>query len=278
MASNDSEPRIDFSLVSTYIPGLLLLLRSMLFLVLFQVMVLFASQPNSGIHTNIILYCMAVLIYFDAWWHRHDALNRACGFLAPVFLCVATTSDDLHHHPNSCSSVTATVLYYTLGVTWAASSGFCIIGAMLRLGINVNIYMASVCWAVVLFVLLYIDCAQYKVHEMIARVLAFYMLAILAWFSQVFQQDIERSRFSFSVLHVHLHVLFVDRYIILGSIVVWCCAFAFQRQNTLRARPNTHSTSNKKALETGIKHEMKQVVDDSVLQQLHAAKRAGGLV
>ena len=125
---------------------------------------------------------------------------------------------------------------------------------------------------------LYIDCAQYKVHEMIARVLAFYMLAIVAWFSQVFQQDIERSRFSFSVLHVHLHVLFVDRYIILGSIVVWCCAFAFQRQNTLRARPSTHLTSHKKALETGIKHEMTQMVDDSVLQQLHAAKRAGGLV
>ena len=284
MASNDTDAKLDFSLVSTYIPGILLLVRSLFLVILYQIFVV-ALSHNSGfskhgahLNVNLILCGMVVLVYFDAWWHRHDALNKSCGFLGPVLLCIATTSDTLYRHGSPCTDITSTLLYYILGTVWAASSGFFVVNSLIRFNSCVNVYHASLVWAGVLCLLLFIDCPKKSVYEICVRVCIFYGLVIMVWFSQAFQPDLERTRFAYTILHVHLHILFVDRYIVLGSIVIWAGAFAFQRQSIKQSSLVSASTSHRHASDGMSRADPVHAVDESILLQLQAAKRAGGLV
>ena len=277
MASNDCEPSIDFSIVQTYIPGLMLFFRCLIFLSVYALLVFGMTQETLGhirssVRPDIVLFILATLAYFDGFFFRHDNLSRAVGFLAPPLLLIAVMSNCIQSSVGQCDDMTSNILYWVASIAWASSSTFCVLDMILRLT-SVNIHIMSVGWTVAGLILLYVDCQKKGVLEIATRSLLYYVLATLLWFSQTLQPDVERNRFSYSVLHGPLHILFVNQYVMCASVCIWVLIFIYyyhsqSKSKTRRSKDPPLVKTSPKKIEAG----------DELLKQLQAAKQAGGIV
>lgn len=271
MASNSSDASIDFSLVWTYIPGLLLLLRNLVLLCVYTILVIgLPMTPVTSDHImpyDIIILIMIMLVYLDGWFFRSDTLSRASGFLAPTLLLIITMSASLYPHARTCSHMTAIAVYYITSVVWAVSSSYCVVDMLFRLQ-TFNVFVAAVFWSMACVVIVYVDCYKKSIFEIVVRSALYYTLAVVLWFSQKWQHNIDRNRFSFTILHTALHVLFVDRFCVGVTVFVWLCIFIYHYRKQ-------HSQSRKS---TPSFHPSKPENTNSLLQELEAAKRAGGLL
>lgn len=242
MASNDSDAVLDFTLVRTYVPGMLLLVRGILYLSLYLFLVTSMSlfhvrNAHQLPRMDLLLVFLGFTAYFDSWYFRHDALSRAAGGLFPLLLALFASSDYLYPPTLPCSDMPSVILYYAASIAWAASSSFCVVNMLLRLQ-SFNINVAAILWGALALVLLYVDCKKKSILELASRSVLFYCLAILLWFSQTFQPDLDRNRFAFSVLHTCLHVLFVDIYVVIASVLIWI-VFLMYYNNTNREKIRT---------------------------------------
>lgn len=275
MSFNDADATLDFTLVRTYVPGLLLLLRFALLLGVFVGLVyglplLHARNLVDGVRVDIMVFTLTACGYLDGWFFRHDNLSKAAGFLAPVILALLTTTVSLHTDTKPCADIPSVVLYYVSSVAWAASSSFCVLNMLLKVT-TFDVRIAAVLWGVACLVLLYVDCHKKALLEVGLRGLLFYLLAILLWFSQTMQPDLERNRFAFSVMHSCLHILFVDLYVVASSVCIWFCIFVYFLHTHLKTPLIFKKTPTAKPMRTAEN-------EASLLRELEAAKRAVALM
>lgn len=274
MSSNDADATLDFTLVRTYIPGLLLLLRFGLLCGVYIGLVcglplLHTRNLVDGVRLDIMVFTLTACGYLDGWFFKHDNLSKAAGFLAPVILALLTSSSSLYHDKGPCLDIPSVVLYYVSSIAWAASSSFCVLNMLLKVT-SFDAHVAAVFWGIACMVLLYVDCHKKGLLELVVRGFLFYLLTILLWFSQTIQPDLERNRFTFSVMHSCLHVLFVDPYVVGSSVFIWFCIFVYYLHTHVKNPISfkRHSTVKSRTPENDI----------SLLRELEAAKRAGGLM
>tara|TARA_B100001758_G_scaffold247962_1_gene269293 strand:+ start:24365 stop:25204 length:840 start_codon:yes stop_codon:yes gene_type:complete len=274
MSSNDSDAIVDFRLVQTYTPAMLLLMRAVMMLCIYASLVV--SLSVAPIHTqaanvshrvDIAILVLACWVYFDAWFFRHDTLSRTAGFLAPPLLLILTMSDHFYPHTRSCSDIVSLVVYYATGILWATSCSFCVIDMLLRMQTRFNIHIASAAWAVACIVLMFVDCRKKGVPELLARTLLYYLIVIVLYFSQTLQPDRERNRFAFGILHTSIHVLFADSYVVAGSVIILFCVFVYYFNVHRKPAPITRNLN-------AVDAKPKTEVPDSLLKELQAAKRA----
>jgi len=271
MASNDSDAEIDYRLVRTYAPAMLLFMRAALILSLYATLVFGlgnpaepAQKPSSRMDIAIlVLSCSA---YLDGWLFRNDALSRAVGFLAPPLLLILTMSDQFYPGGHTCNDLASLAVYYSVGILWAASSSFCVVDMLVQVQSRFNVHVAAACWGAACVVLVFVDCRKRGFLEILARTMLYYIFTVFLWFSQTLQPDRERHRFCFSILHASLHVLFVDPYVVAGSVVIFIAVFVYHYNAIQKpsARPGAPQGVVLK----------KADVSENLLRELQAAKRA----
>ena len=100
MTSVDSE-EINFQLVSTYVPLILILLRSSALIAVANFMATLAESPH------FMLLMLFLVVYFDVHLFRLNRFNHSCGFLCPVELCLALTHVASWHGPDVAAHASA---------------------------------------------------------------------------------------------------------------------------------------------------------------------------
>ena len=106
MAVTGDDEGVDFRLVATYVPLVLLVLRGVLLLTASQFIAALLDAHGALVVT------LAAVVYFDALAFRLDRLNQACGFLVPVALCIMQARVPLPS-ASDCDSV------YVQAVMWS---------------------------------------------------------------------------------------------------------------------------------------------------------------
>ena len=271
MSSNDSDTAIDFRLVQTYTPAMLLFLRAILLLCLYATLTSSLSFPPA-FRVDIAILVMSCWVYLDGWVFRNDSLSRTAGFLAPPFLLICTMSQQFHPQTRACSDIPSLVVYYAVGIVWATSCNFCVINMLLQMQTRFNVHAAAILWGVACIVLTYVDCRKRGCFEIFARTMLYYSVAIVMFFSQTLQPDRERNRFAFGILHTSIHLLFVDPYVVAGSVFILFCVFVYHF-NEYRKQTQTTTNIQRQSMPEA---KMKTDVSDSLLRELQAAKRAQG--
>jgi len=211
--------RVDFQLVSTYVPMLQLLARAMGLILLFQV-----AHGVGHDHTGLcVLVC--VLCYFDAYCYRHDALNRAAGFLVPPAFYMYTHAPAqntwLASPVSHCTETHVLVFYWAVDLLWASSSSMLIATLLCKLRVKLRIQTVACVWSFILLVHVALRCYHPPgFSEIVLRVLLYYLSCICYFFSSVLVLDTDRHTHTFTVMHVCLHILFVEPFVLVASVVV----------------------------------------------------------
>ena len=219
MSSNDCDA-INLSLVLTYIPAMLLFLRAALLLCCYGVMHSVLQVPPSVLMCSLLL-----LAYLDWFCFRTDRLSKACGHLAPLVLCLVANAELCSQECPG--SALRTTLYYANSVAWATASSYVFANQMLQLKYPVHdlAVVALVCTHACLH--LVVHCHHDGLPLVVARVASFYPISIAHWFAQVLVPDADRNRFSFTVLHTSVHFLFVDFYVVAGSVLIFVLVLVY---------------------------------------------------
>ena len=113
MASVESED-INFQLVSTYVPLILILLRSSVLIAVVNFVSTLAESPH------FLLMLLFSAVYFDAYLFRSNRFNQSCGFLCPVALCLALTHVASWHGPDIAAHAVAAL--WAVDMAWAVTS------------------------------------------------------------------------------------------------------------------------------------------------------------
>jgi len=218
MASNeDSASDVDFRLVTTYIPVLMLLARSGLLVVVVDVCQRAVTWPSS------LFVLVVVVVYFDAYLFRAQKLNRVCGFLAPVALGVYVSTRAPRTH---CTGLQVVAMHWAVDLCWAVSSSFFLASHALRLRIPVDVVTASMAWSACLVAHAILACSHTTSAEVVCRAVCYYVSCMIHYYSVSFVDGIDRNALAFSVMHVSLHMMFVEVYVLLGSSLVFAFLYA----------------------------------------------------
>ena len=223
-SSDDSACEVDFRLVTTYIPVLMLLMRSGLLVVVVDVCQRAVTWPSS------LFVLVVVLVYFDAYLFRAQRLNRVCGFLAPVALGVyvsaryttAVGGAPLTH----CAGLHVAAMHWAVDLAWAVTSSFFLASQALHLRLPVDVVSASMVWAACLVAHAILACSYTTPGEVVFRAVFYYVSCMIHYYSMTFLDGIDRNAFAFAVMHVSLHMMFVEVYVLLGSSLVFAFLYA----------------------------------------------------
>lgn len=215
-----------------------------------------------------LLVLLVVLVYGDAYmWRRHQ-INRVAGFLCPVALCILTSTDHTLCSPvvrDWDGKLSAMTVYWTLQVVWPLTTAyyFCsIIFKFKRPREVVLVLVWAVCLNVHCFLLLG---GLQKTGEIMLRSMIYYMSATLFYHSKCRLPDVDRNTHNFVTMHMCLHLMFVDVYMLTASVVVFGALFWYLFFGSLKTEAAAVCTPHK------IRH-TPVVQDDELLSQLRAAK------
>lgn len=222
-----------------------------------------------------LLVVLVVCVYCDAHSWRHDKLNRALGFLCPVALCILSTTDVTH-----CSallaidrSLAAQVVYWTVQVVWPLLASYYL--AVLGF-IDVNNFKkpneatlaAAGMFCLTMHCVLLMSSHQTTAEVMVRSVL-YYTAGMLFYYSKSKLPSVDRNTHNWMAMHVCIHLLFVDVYVLIASVVVlggliWGLFFHHKRPASFLSVPDKPTAS--------ASHSVVVVADDAVIQQLRAAQ------
>lgn len=268
MSSNDSDAPINFTLVLTYIPALLLIFRASVMLVAYVCMHSLVKIPTTVLVTGVLLFS-----YLDWYVFRHDKLSKACGFLAPLALTLLANGDFYITQPCATSTLFNT-LYYVNSMAWASTSSYVFFNQMLQLKYPTHDTASAALWIINCLFHVYVHCQTETVLVLTCRAILFYAMTIAHWFAQVLVADCDRNRFAFTVLHTALHVLFVDMYVVAASTFIFVGIILF----SLRQASVANSTGPKNApksspcmITTDVENQPENMA--TLLNELRAAKQ-----
>jgi len=211
----EEEEVVDFRLVSTYVPLVMLMLRSVLLLGAAQ----FAAAALDA-HGTLVVTLVAV-VYFDALAFRHDRLNQACGFLCPVALCVMQARP----RDRECDAGYAQALVYAVDMVWAVSCTSYVAIACYKGLFVVRVVYAGVLWALCAVVHSLATCERLDVQHQIVRTVLYYLTCTLFFYHRHLPALLDRNSHQLSVMHIFYHVFFVQHYVLLGSVLVATLVF-----------------------------------------------------
>lgn len=271
MSSNDSESTINFSLVYTYIPALLMLLRaSGLFCLCSLLMALFSSRPT------VVVAGVLLAVYVDCFCTpQHDRLSKACGFLAPPALCLLLNAN-IYASTACTESSLASTLFYINSICWSCTSSFVCVNHLLNLKFPHNDTLLLLMWSGNAIIHLVVQCEKETIAFLIARCIAFYFIAISHWFAQVLMADVDRNSFCHTVLHTATHLLFVHIYMLITSVLIFCIVVIYCMRTKMISTTDTPaivcfpaSASHTSQAQASIPHEN----TTALLTELRAAKQ-----
>ena len=242
MASKEADDlRVDVMHVATYLPLIMLLLRAAIFLTAMQVMTILVG------HIHLVFAVSAWFVYFDASLFKNDASNRMCGFLVPVALMYGINRlIDIQFLSNAtqnfnCNISSATFIsHYVLAVTWATTSIFMLIYVFVEIPHpKLDLQLLSFFSGALGIAMLWTECLTKPFPELLLRGMMFYIFTFAFFLLHAYAQHLHCRRYTTIGMHISLHLLFVNLYIVAGSVML-CMALIFYLVRKSRAL-NQHS-------------------------------------
>ena len=205
------EQHYDLSLVTTYLPCVVLCMRGFLL-----VTGLYFARVYVEPQTCVILVCG--LVYLDAWQFKRNAFDRTCGHLC---LCAMATLAQSHHCvENTYISQYNSLLLWLCDLVWGVLSAFDVVGAILGMRSPV-MPSAKICLLTALATThTHFQCQGTHLPDMLLRTLLYYLLCAMLIFCGPMIPNFDRNAHNSNVLHVCCHLLFVHAYIMLGSVFI----------------------------------------------------------
>jgi len=209
--SSTEEETVNFQLVSTYVPLLLLLMRSIFLLTAAHLGAAFLEAHGA------FVVALVGLVYFDAHAFRNNKLNQACGFLCPVALCVIQAR--VARYSMDCDATYMQVALWTVDMLWAVSCTSYVAIVCYKGYFVVRVMYAALVWAAFAIVHALAECAPLDFHHQVIRTILYYITCTLFFYVKCSATHVDRASYQFAVLHVFVHVFFVQHYVLLGSVV-----------------------------------------------------------
>jgi len=222
MSSDCRDNAMDLRLVRSYMLMLVLLLRSVL-------LVLAAHVLGPLLADSALFVLLSVLVYFDALCFWRNALNRAAGFLLPTAFVVYVNFRGVMSWPPStaCERMMLLVPYWAADVAWTASSSIVFVSLCLQAPLRVRIMTVTLAWACMALAHVLLGCLRpYMLPELLGRLVLYYASCAFFFLSSMMLPGIDRSQHSFTVVHVNMHLLFVERSVLAVSVCISAAAYA----------------------------------------------------
>ena len=222
MSSSDCrEDTVDLNLVRSYLPLFMLWLRSGAL-----VCATLLLAPHLGDGSVFALLC--VVAYFDALAFWRDALNRAVGFLLPTAFAVYMHQRGKAWPADSRCLRTAQVIpYWVTDAAWAASSSVVFVSLCMRVPLRVRILHVALAWAGMALAHILLGCERaYSPTELVSWLMLYYTSCAFFFLSSMVLPGIDRNAHTFTVVHVNMHVLFVELYVLVVSVCISAAAYA----------------------------------------------------
>lgn len=198
----------NFHLVATYLPVLFLVVRAAVFTAMH-----FALTVLPKVCTLPIMICIC---FIDYSMHRTDRIGKAIGFLLPVAMVLEIQCGDR----NFCQSVYVWYWATLIDITWAFTSTLYL--AMYACNAHVPHTVACLgLWMTCFLLHTYLSCAQMLHVEVAVRSTLFYVSAMLYLYSKLKS----KAHNSTMAPHLLMHIMFVEVYVLLASIVVLILVF-----------------------------------------------------
>lgn len=236
IASKDDKDIVDFRLVSTYLPVLLILMRT-------TMLWLFIELAGSLYETCNVIVIIISFVWLDYVASKPDRFSQICCFCvmpAGAFLlstCVAQESSAsifVFSYSSACSDMFMTVLHWSIGIAWAVASAVLLAHSVLALKIPYKtIYVVVGIMAMCAHELC--SCAKNSRIEIMFRSCIFYVFCLLFYYGSDSHGDLESL--AFLTPHLGLHFLFVEKIVCFASIIAFSCLLAklyLQKQKTPR--------------------------------------------
>jgi hypothetical protein len=223
---------LDLKLVRSYMPLLMLIQRSMLLVM--------TSRLASPMLTDSSMFALlSVIVYFDALIFWRDALNRASGFLMPTAFVIYVNLRGHEVWPTNtkCTRSVQLAPYWTADIAWAASSSVVFVSLCMQVPLRVRILHVTVTWSCMALAHIFLGCLiPYDLTELVCRLLLYYVSCAFFFLSSMLLPEVNRNKHSFTVLHVNMHMLFVEPYVLAVSVSISVAAYAcIYYQYTARA-------------------------------------------
>lgn len=219
------------------------------------------------------------LVYLDASFFRSERLSQVCGFLVPVALpmILADCWREIAYDnsaillPISCLDWSATAVHWATNILWAVTSSFYLGSEVL--GLTAPSASVSVtCWLVLLSVHNVLPCSMASRPEIVARSFIFYVFCMLYYYGRSSYGD--RELLAYVTPHLSMHILYVERTVMLGSVVVFVGVLAYEylhRGKACAKNPTKKTTSSVADTATELKSPQ-QETSEMLLKQLRQAQ------
>lgn len=212
MASTEDE-YANFQLVSTYVPLAMLLLRALSLIFLVPLALTVTNVPSC------LFSLICAVVYFDAYLFRHDKLNRACGFLCPIALCLV----QVYVIPEQfigCEKPHVIAIQWTVDMCWAVSCTTFVAVVLYKGVFPVDVLHASVAWAGLAVAHFVVQCEQLDTFLIVIRMVVYYLICAAYFFFRNNSVTVDRNMHQQSVMHIYLHIMFVKMYVLIGSVLI----------------------------------------------------------
>jgi len=222
MSSSDCrDDMLDLKLVRSYMPLLFLILRSML-------LVMTTRVASPMLNDSSVFALLCVLVYFDALLFWRDALNRAAGFLVPTAFVMYVNFRGPQNWPpdTKCMRSVQLAPYWTADIAWAASSSVVFVSLCMQVPLRVHILHVTVIWSCMALTHILLGCLlPYDMGELVCRLLLYYVSCAFFFLSSMLLPAVDRNMHSFTVVHVNMHLLFVEPYVLAVSVSISVAAY-----------------------------------------------------
>jgi hypothetical protein len=194
---------MDFALVSTYVPLLLTIARALLLTCV--------AQFTSMLPVNVVSAGILFLVYVDAHTHVNVHTSHIASHLMPVAFLLLTHSKDAVLSDYEASIAVDMLWACVCVVLWAA---------------NVFRWRSRPVWATTLVTSimtlahLYYTRDSMSLVEVCTRVVMFYISCFVHYHAFVCRVSCDAASHAFVGPHVCLYVLFLQRYILFGAVVL----------------------------------------------------------
>ena len=224
----------DFSLVSTYFPVLLLVVRSSI-----CVSAIYWITSILGLPQQALLMFTVCIVYIDSLMMHDNSFDRACGHLCVCALAVLTQQQQ----QAVCSS-SETVLMIVCDLLWSACAGVEVILRTTRVrmhGQQLNKTILCCCFACVRVA---INCSSLGFMQAMCRTWLYNILCALLLLCSAFLPHQDGVLHTSSVVYICAHVLFVHLYAVIASVTLIVCVHARLVYLHVAQNGNTHKNDN----------------------------------
>lgn len=225
---------VDFRLVHTYVPSFYLTIRCWFVIGLGLVFTSILTPQHAAV-------ALCYVMYSDYVVHAHRVYDSALMHTSVIGLAFFLEiepphSTSSHNEVRSCLSTHSIVVAFVVDSVWAALSNIFVINILLTYFYHHNTH--SLCFAALLAVHIMTACELQTSIELALRVPIFLTISMLTYYAPAViknqpqsekREDLMREQFTthtnVMILPFSLHILFVHKLVLIGSVVVLIVIF-----------------------------------------------------